>query len=677
VALALTFSKASADLVLLATVALTVLVVWRLLAQSQRNVGILQLAYEVPAHFLIAYACQDIDKSAGLFDCTLLYRGVTCSAFRFGVVAPLFIMVCPAAMGWQPWTDWGDVAITHVIPQSILSVVIAALAQALEEYEQALLERDRLSRDKDRLLGDLRGSEGRFRALVQGSPDVIMLIHDDGTILFVNPSVEALLGQTAEAVQGTPFRRWIHSDDIMELEQVLSRTPAAASGLTVSCRVTDGKGMWRDVEVRVYRPPARLAEIGPLFSGEEALCILRDVTDRRRAENALRETETKLRQSQKLEAVGMLASGIAHDFNNLLGVMMANTQLMAGTQPQNLLVRDGIEQIEAAAHHAAALTKQLLAFSRKQIVQPRVVNLTSVVSDVAKMLRRVIGEHIELRVLERASCANARVDPSQVEQVLLNLAVNARDAMPNGGRLILETGVDDLPEEGERPAGKYAVLSVQDTGVGMDASVQEHIFEPFFTTKPKEKGSGLGLATVYGIVRQSGGCLTVESTPGQGSTFTVFFPWCDQPADSAESRPRRLAKTTGPGTVMVVEDEEALRVVIVKALALQGYHVLAAADGVEALQVLESAGTVDLVLTDIVMPRFNGVEFGKRLQDAHPDLPVVYMTGYAEPGLVPRGSNMSVLKKPFGLDELLHSVEDLLSRHREETRAALPVPPVA
>ncbi len=387
----------------------------------------------------------------------------------------------------------------------------------------------------------------------------------------------------------------------------------------------------------------------------------RDVTDQRHLEE-------QFRQSQKMEAVGQLAGGIAHDFNNLLTAILGNTQLLLRDLPPGDAKRGDVEEIRKASERAASLTRQLLAYSRRQMLQPEVLDLNVVVAEMDKMLRRLIGEHIALVAVLASDLGRVRADPNQLEQVIVNLAVNARDAMPDGGKLTIETANVDLDETfaqahlGSVP-GAYVMLAVTDSGVGMDATVRAHLFEPFFTTKEVGKGTGLGLATVYGIVKQSDGYISVYSESGHGSSFKIYLPRNGSTADLPVT-PQRGGPARGSETILVVEDEPAVLTLSQRALEAQGYVVLAAADAAAALRVVERhGGTIHMLLTDVVMPGLSGRELADRLGAQRPGIRVLYMSGYPGDAVVQHGtlpSGSAFLQKPFSPDGLARKVRDVL-----------------
>jgi len=392
--------------------------------------------------------------------------------------------------------------------------------------------------------------------------------------------------------------------------------------------------------------------------------------ERKRVEEALGESEEQLRQSQKLEAIGQLAGGVAHDFNNLLTVIGGYSSILLGKLPQDSPHRSSIEEIKKASDRASALTRQLLAFSRKQILQPKVLDLNIVVTDLERMVRRLIGEDIDLLTITSPVLGKVKADPGQIEQVLLNLIVNARDAMPKGGKLTIETrNVVHSKEYAQRHAalpGPYVMLAVSDTGCGMDATIQPRVFEPFFTTKDSGEGTGLGLATVYGIVKQSGGNIWVYSEVGRGSTFKVYLPRVDEVAEGEEVISKSIPK--GTEMVLLVEDEDQVRAILKHILEGQGYHVLAASNGEEALSISQDLErNIKLMITDVVMPQMSGRELAERVQAVRPNLPVLFMSGYTDDAIVRHGlldEKLNFIQKPFDSTTVARKVREVLDSHR-------------
>lgn len=398
--------------------------------------------------------------------------------------------------------------------------------------------------------------------------------------------------------------------------------------------------------------------------------LIREMEERRAAKEALRKSEEELRHSQKMEAVGRLAGGVAHDFNNLLTAIIGYAELISTRVTSNALAKQNADLIRKAGEQAATLTRQLLAFSRKQILQPKVIDLNALVVEMERLLRRVIGERFDLQSHPDAENARVRADPSQIEQVVLNLGVNARDAMPKGGELIIRTAnvrLDNTtaPEiSASLLPGDYVMLSVTDTGAGMDEETKAHIFEPFFTTKGPGKGTGLGLATVYGIVRQTGGGIAVETQPGKGSTFRIYLPMVTAPLDYTKTPSAPVEKSDNFETVLVVEDEEIVRELVCDVLEERGYNVICAADGLEALEIAGNFdGTIHLLVTDVIMPHMNGHELAGKLSRIRPDIKVLYVSGYSDTDLGEHGvldSRFELLQKPFTPQTLARKIRDVI-----------------
>jgi nitrogen-specific signal transduction histidine kinase/CheY-like chemotaxis protein len=381
--------------------------------------------------------------------------------------------------------------------------------------------------------------------------------------------------------------------------------------------------------------------------------------------------EDQFRQAQKMEAVGRLAGGVAHDFNNLLTAIMGYSDLLLmrldGPDP----MRKNVEEIKKAGERAASLTRQLLAFSRRQVLQPQVMDLNTVVSGMEKLVRRLIGEDIDLRLRLQSPLGSVKADPGQIEQVILNLVINSRDAMPHGGKLTIETRSVVLQEEyiwkdpGAKP-GAYVVLEVRDTGTGMSTEVQSHLFEPFFTTKEKGKGTGLGLSTVYGIVKQSNGIISAYSEEGQGTIFKVYLPLVDVLVANATPPAEPEKWVAGSETILLVEDEQAIRGLMQAVLRMKGYTVLEASDGQEALGMFKGNGDhIDLVITDVVMPRMSGRELASRIVADQPGTKVLYVSGYSEEAVLYQGNfqqGTAFLQKPFTPDSLTRKVREMLDQ---------------
>lgn len=380
--------------------------------------------------------------------------------------------------------------------------------------------------------------------------------------------------------------------------------------------------------------------------------------------------ENQLVQSQKMEAIGRLAGGVAHDFNNLLTVILGYNEMLLDHVAGDAVAHDFAVEILQAAERASSLTNQLLAFSRRQLLVPRVLDLNEVVRQIDKMLRRIIGEDIELQTQLFAELSPVKADPSHIDQVIMNLAVNSRDAMPNGGRLTIETtnmkltGEDAGTYPGFAP-GPYVTLSVSDTGTGMDAITKSRLFEPFFTTKEKGKGTGLGLSIVYGIVKQNGGEILVESEPGQGTTFKIYLPVAIEAVEEARAGGSEIESLSGAGTILLVEDEHQVRKLTRTMLARQGYRIFDACSGADALVLAyDLSGSVDLLVTDIVMPQMGGFELAAAMQAAHPSIKVLFMSGYTDNGIVGEGTltpETPFIQKPFTAAALHRKVREVLA----------------
>ncbi len=508
--------------------------------------------------------------------------------------------------------------------------------------------------DRQRTEQALRESEGKFRALAESAAAAIFISQGD-RMVYANAATAHILGVDPQGLLGREFWDFIHPDSrelVRERREVRLRGSEVLSRYEMKILTAEGKERWIDFTATMVEWEGKPAVLGTAF----------DVTERKKLEE-------QFRQAQKMEAVGRLAGGIAHDFNNLLGVIIGYSELLLETPAVgDPAVRRKIDEIHKAATRAASLTRQLLAFSRQQVLEPRVLSVNTVVAEMEKMLRRLIGEDIELVTRLDDGLGLVKADPGQLEQVLMNLAVNARDAMPRGGRLLLQTSNVDVDETMARQRatfkpGRYALLSVSDTGVGMEDEVRAHLFEPFFTTKEKGKGTGLGLATVYGIVKQSGGYIWVYSEPGRGSTFKIYLPRVDETDQEIRPAPVELETLHGTETVLVVEDEDSLRQLMCEFLGQSGYTVLQAGDATAALAIAGKHSEIRLLVTDVVLPGRSGRELAEELQKERPDIKVVYVSGYTDDAMLRHGIDdpgVAFLQKPFSRDALLRKVRATL-----------------
>ena len=525
--------------------------------------------------------------------------------------------------------------------KEILTFVARQLASAVEikKNEQAL-----------------RRSEARYRSLVQSSVYGIYRSSLEGRFLDVNPAIITMLGyrSTEEVLLLDPTKDvFAHTEEHLRLIEEFRRT-GRLDGIEVKWKRSDGKTITVRISGRAVSSADEPADV--------LEAIAEDVTDRRVLED-------QFRQAQKMEAVGRLAGGVAHDFNNLLMVISGYAEVMLSTLESDHRLREKALAIQQASDRATTLTRQLLAFSRKQLLELKIVDVNAIVSDMERLLRPLIGENVQFVTRLSPDAAHIRADAGQLEQVLMNLVVNAKDAMSSGGTLTIQTEkmlVDENHRRGPtfiRP-GDYVVLSVTDTGMGMDKETQSRIFEPFFTTKEKGKGTGLGLSTVYGIVKQSGGYVMVQSEPNHGTTFQIYLPRVEGVGAEKHSAPAVPIALGGTETVLLVEDEESVRQLVRETLAAKGYRVIEASNGESGLAVAtQHEGKIDLVITDVVMPGMGGRELVQQLAQTRPETKVLYLSGYTEDAIVNGGtleSGAAFLQKPFTLQSLARKVREVL-----------------
>jgi two-component system, cell cycle sensor histidine kinase and response regulator CckA len=515
--------------------------------------------------------------------------------------------------------------------------------------------------DRKRAEEELRSAETRFRTLVEQLPAITYVAEFGAAGLwsYVSPQIETLLGFSPAEWMADPeaWVKCLHPEDRERVlgEEEQSQHSGAPFRSEYRMITRDGRVLWCRDEATVMSDQAENRKL--------MLGVIHDITQHR-------QLEEHLRQSQKMEAVGRLAGGVAHDFNNLLMVIKGNSEMILEQLGVAERSRKNAGEIDRAAEKAASLTRQLLAFSRMQVIQPKALDLNGIVGEMAKMLRRLIGDDIELNIVSGAPLGVVKVDQGQIEQVLMNLVLNARDAMPDGGRLTIETANVSLDENYARlhaavQPGKYVMMAVSDTGVGMDAETQARVFEPFFTTKELGKGTGLGLATVYGVVKQNGGWIWVYSEPERGTTFKIFLPQIAELVKSTAPSKVVCRPPRGSETILLVEDQDGIRELASEFLRGSGYTILEARDGSEALQVAEQHhGEIDLLVTDVMMPRMGGPELAVRLANIRPHLKVVYMSGYAEyakDNHKVADSEKVILQKPFTLDTLARKVHEVLA----------------
>lgn len=514
-----------------------------------------------------------------------------------------------------------------------------------------------VQRQRDCTEGELRQREAQYRRLIENIPEIVWTADEYGNPVLISERITSVFGYTPEEIRREGKRLWfgrVHREDRDRVRDAYARLFSENRPFDVEYRMQHRDGNWMTWHDRAV---ATVEREGKLYADG----LVSNITEPR-------QLEEQLRQLQKMDAIGQLAGGVAHDFNNLLMVIQGNVDIMSNRMADVCPERKNVEEIRRAAERAASLTRQLLAFSRMQVLNPKVIDLKATVAETGKMLRRLLGDDIELRIVPGPGVMNAKADQSQIEQVILNLAVNARDAMPCGGKLTVETSVVDVDEHysHQHPAmrpGAYVLLTVADTGIGMDAKTQARIFEPFFTTKELGKGTGLGLAIVYGIVKQTGGWIWVYSERGQGTTFKVYLPQVKEVATRNERTESCSVPLSGAETVLLAEDQEGIRDLIHESLTSNGYKVLVANNGLEALQIAEGyKNAIDLLITDVVMPKMGGYELAERLLRVRPETRTIFMSGYAERRDGESGIACSsfCVQKPFSMNMLLSKVREVL-----------------
>ena len=619
-----------------------------------------------PHPFIARYGLAAVSYSVASVSTTLFWEPL----FKYVPFALFFAAVSATAWFGGFWPGF-LVALSGAVTTSYLmaspnNVALAApfILLVVATFICYLAEHRSRSRSKLEEINVLLETErDRLEALLHQMPaGVIIAKAPSGEVILANKKVDEILRHPAKTPRG--FQHYLdyqgfHSDGRPYKPEEYPLTRSVMTGEEVSNEEIEylcGDGVRRIIN----------SDAGPIRDRKgkvvAGLVIFDDVTERRHLEQ-------QLRQSQRMEAVGRLAGGIAHDFNNLLTVIVGQSEVMLEGFGPNDPLREPVQQIDASAQRAAELTKQLLAFSRKQVLQPKVLDLSAIVADLGKMLHRLIGEDVELITRLNSSLGRVKADPGQIEQIILNLAINARDAMPKGGRLTIETNNASLDDQyanqhtDVRP-GAYVMLAVSDTGIGMDKETQSRIFEPFFTTKEQGKGTGLGLATVYGIVKQSEGHIWVYSEPGRGTTFKVYLPRVEAPA---EIRPRSLDRSEpaiGSETVLVVEDDPAARRLVRQVMSSAGYIVMECKDADQALSMSSSySGTIHLMITDVIMPGASGRELAQKITALRTGIRVLFMSGYTDNAIVHHGvldEDVAFIEKPFTPAKLLRKARDVL-----------------
>jgi PAS domain S-box-containing protein len=607
--------------------------------------------YSIPfGMFYFAYKRRDLPFH-GLF---LLFGGFILACGTTHMLAAYTVYIP------DYWVEGGVKAFTALISAVTAAYFIPRIPEAIAmpSLTKSLEENRELNAQLEKRLEELEQQKSLMNAVIGGTNDSIFVKDTAGRYLLANKEVTRVFNKPLEEIIGQDDTHFFPIEEASLLIAGDREIMNMAGPVTREEHVTTVDGQ------RTY-----MATKGPIRDGQGKVIglfgISRDITDQKKMED-------QLRQSQKIETVGRLAGGIAHDFNNLLTVINGYSELLLHKVKDKSPLSGELEEIKLAGERAAALTRQLLAFSRRQVLQPKVLDLNEVISHMDMMLRRLIGEDVEFRTVSREDLWKVKADPGQIEQVVMNLVVNARDAMPGGGRLTIETSNVFLDEEYSHvhppvQPGSYVMLSVSDTGVGMDEKTASQVFEPFFTTKELGKGTGLGLSTVYGIVKQSGGFIWVYSEPGKGSTFKVYLPCTADRGVLPDKEGSPVEDLRGEKSVLVVEDEESIRRLATEILGRYGYAVFSAGDGEEALRIATShEGEIDLLLTDVIMPGMGGPELFERIRQLRPGIKVLYVSGYTNDAIVHQGvldPGIAFLQKPYSPTSLVRKVKDVLEEN--------------
>ena len=567
----------------------------------------------------------------------------------------------------QWWLSSTGIVVSLLLTLGIVSVVLPEIIPGLEPYSvdtsvavhglvglillfdlYVIFQQVQLFRVRKQIAE----REELFRLITENAADMIAVVDGSGNRLYNSPSYQKILGYSPEELKQTKGVDQIHPDDREKVIEAAGEAKRSGTGRSIEYRIRHKDGRWVQLESTASVVRNRDGEV------EKLVIVNRDVTERK-------DLEKQLVLSQKLEAIGKLSGGVAHDFNNLLNVILGYSEELQKHIPQDDPYREAIDEIQNAGKRAASLTQQLLAFSWKQVFESQIIDLKQVVADASKMLERLIGEDIELEIVPSSQIGAVKVDISQIERVIFNLAVNAREAMPQGGKVTIEMADVELDETSPTlhhclAPGPYVMLRMSDTGCGMDAELQSHIFEPFFTTKGQ--GTGLGLATVYGVIKQSGGYLSVESAPGKGATFKVYLPRVLESAEKIQVGAPSEKILPAHWTVLLVEDERALRKLTRKMLLDLGHTVLEAEDGSQAIEIAKQTDTpIDLLLTDVIMPGMSGWALTETSSPQHPEMRILYMSGYPDGVIEKNGckrAGISILRKPFTRDELMRRIEE-------------------